>query len=83
MLYPLDVTKAQIQARIRQEFEKHRYVEDINVIDLLLFKGRTELEETLNQWKQTTHVMRFFNEDIYAKPKPQTFLEKFYTSNYA
>ena len=81
-LYSLDVSSRQIRNRVRQEFEKNRYISDIKIIDRLLFKGRQELEETMNQWKQKTHVMRYFKEDTYAPPKPQTFLEKFYTGRF-
>jgi NADH dehydrogenase (ubiquinone) 1 alpha subcomplex subunit 6 len=81
-LYALEVSSRQIRSRVRQEFEKHRYVSDTKVIDRLLFKGRQEYEETMNQWKQKTHVMRYFNEDPYAPRKPETFLEKFYAGRF-
>ncbi|KAJ3254299.1 NADH dehydrogenase 1 alpha subcomplex subunit 6 ndufa6 [Boothiomyces macroporosus] len=77
-IYQLDITSAAIRRRVRQEFETNRYVRDSQVIDILLFKGRVELEETLNHWKQKTHVMRFFPNDEYAQPKPVDFLNKFY-----
>ncbi len=78
-MYGIDLTSREIRRRVRKEFEKNRYVTDINIIDRLVFKGRTEFEETVNQWKQKTHIMRYFNEDEYAPRKPVTFLEKFYS----
>ncbi|EGF82234.1 hypothetical protein BATDEDRAFT_7145, partial [Batrachochytrium dendrobatidis JAM81] len=68
-IYKLDITSRTLRARIRQEFEKHRFVTDLQVIDILLFKGRTEYEETMNFWKQKSHVMRFFSNDPYQTTK--------------
>lgn len=68
-----------MRTKIRQEFEKNRYVSDLQTIDILLFKGRTEYEETMNMWKQKTHVMRYFDELDNRGTKPLNgFLDKFY-----
>jgi NADH dehydrogenase (ubiquinone) 1 alpha subcomplex subunit 6 len=75
----LDISAALVRTKIRQEFEKHRYVNDLQTIDILLFKGRTEFEETMNMWKQKTHVMRYFDElDNRSTKKLNGFLDKFY-----
>ncbi|KAJ3395611.1 hypothetical protein HDU92_005433 [Lobulomyces angularis] len=76
--YNLDISTPQVRQRIREEFEKYRYVNDIRVIDRLLFKSRTEYEETINMWKQKTHVMRYFNDNSYEVPKSNNFLDNFY-----
>lgn len=79
-LYHLEIGSRVVQQRIRKEFEKNRYVRDLSIVDILLFKGRIELEETLNLFKQPTHVMRYF-EDSFSQttpPKPRDFLSKFY-----
>jgi NADH dehydrogenase (ubiquinone) 1 alpha subcomplex subunit 6 len=74
----LEVTERTLKRRIRQEFEKHRFVKEVATIDILLFKGRIDFEETLNSWKQPTHIMRYFPTDEYAEPKTQDFLTNFY-----
>lgn len=66
----------QCRAKLRQEFEKHKDVTDIRVIDMLVIKGRMELQETVEKWKQECHMMHYWNDAI--KPKKQKdFLSKF------
>ncbi|KAI8924074.1 hypothetical protein BC831DRAFT_467447 [Entophlyctis helioformis] len=77
-MYKLDITPRAVRYRIRQEFEKNRFVRNLSIIDILLFKGRTEFEETLNFWKQKTHVMRFFANEAAHERKADDFLGKFY-----
>lgn len=61
--------------KIREEFAKNRHISDLNVIDALAFKGRSELQETLQHWKQKAHILRFF----VAKPEGgSAFLDRFY-----
>jgi NADH dehydrogenase (ubiquinone) 1 alpha subcomplex subunit 6 len=74
----LEITSNTLTKRIRQEFEKNRFVKDLSLIDILLFKGRIELEETMNLWKQPSHVMRYFTNDEYKAPKTRDFLTNFY-----
>ena len=61
-IYKLEIDSKQVQQRVRQEWQKNRFIRDLNVIDILLFKGRAELEETLNIWKVGDGVLihRFF-----------------------
>eukprot|EP00842_Homolaphlyctis_polyrhiza_P005410 jgi/Hompol1/5870/HPOL_000120-RA len=78
-MYRLEVSPRTLRERIRQEYEKHRYVRNLSIIDVLLFKGRIEYEETLNFWKQKSHVMRFFSNEAYdSNKKAGDFLGKFY-----
>jgi NADH dehydrogenase (ubiquinone) 1 alpha subcomplex subunit 6 len=80
-IYKLEVTETQCRRRIRQEFEKHKFVKDVQVVDILLFKARQELEESLNCFKQPTHIMRFFPNDEYAALPSNDFLTLFYNGN--
>ncbi|GAO45882.1 NADH dehydrogenase, alpha subcomplex, subunit 6 [Saitoella complicata NRRL Y-17804] len=77
-LYQLDLPLSVVRSKIRAEFEKHRFVQDLPVIDMLLFKGHSEYQETANFWKQKTHVMRYFmEEESPARRLPDTFLGRF------
>lgn len=78
--YNLPQTTPIVRAKIRAEFEKHKNVKDLAVIDRLIFKSRTEYEETINSWKQKTHVLRYFEDGVVylQDPAPKGFLEKFY-----
>lgn len=58
--YQLDMTRTEMRVRIKQEFQKHMSVKDAKVLDLLVFKGTTELEEAKLLWKTKSHVVRFF-----------------------
>jgi NADH dehydrogenase (ubiquinone) 1 alpha subcomplex subunit 6 len=42
--YALVIPVSAVRSRIRQEFERHRYVQELPVIDVLLFKGLAEYQ---------------------------------------
>lgn len=62
-LYALNLSPAVLRAKFRTAFEANRGVKDIAVYDLLLHKGYVEYQETVNMWKQQSHVMRWFAEE--------------------
>jgi len=77
-LYVLELPASAVRAKIRQEFEKHRFVKDLPAIDMLVFKGTAEFQETLNYWKQEGHIMQYFKtEEEPLMKRPQSFLGKF------
>lgn len=43
-MYSLNIPVSAIRTKIRQEFEKHRYVKQLNVIDVLLFQSNAEFQ---------------------------------------
>ncbi|XP_053686760.1 NADH dehydrogenase [ubiquinone] 1 alpha subcomplex subunit 6-like [Sabethes cyaneus] len=74
--YDIPKTVQQCRAKLREEFLRHRDVTDVRVIDMLIFKGHMDLKETVNRWKQKSHLMRYWKES--QEPKPTDFLTKFY-----
>ncbi|MBE3042984.1 hypothetical protein IMZ48_10520, partial [Candidatus Bathyarchaeota archaeon] len=113
-MYNMPLPVSTIRTRMRQEFEKHRYVNKLPVVDVLLLKNNTEyqvrptmpadrtypprqagrgseggtsrlltwlrkLQETMNFWKQMTHVMSYFKEENFRGDKrlPSSFMEGF------
>lgn len=76
---------------MRQEFERHRYVNQLKTVDVLLFNSHqefqvhhepirliveedmlTSVQETLNFWKQLSHVLKYFRAEEEPKARLQS-----------
>ncbi|KAK1927417.1 hypothetical protein DB88DRAFT_477947 [Papiliotrema laurentii] len=77
-LYALSVPPSMVRLKIRQDFERNKYVDNLDVINMLLLKNQQEYQETMNGWKQEPHIMHWFKPYEEA-PVPTTFLDKFYS----
>ncbi|TVY51878.1 NADH-ubiquinone oxidoreductase 14.8 kDa subunit [Lachnellula cervina] len=62
-MYSLNIPVPQLRTKMRQEFERHRYVNQMGVVDMLLFQSHAEFQETLNYWKQLPHILKYFRAD--------------------
>uniref|UniRef100_A0A8C0XLZ3 Uncharacterized protein n=1 Tax=Castor canadensis TaxID=51338 RepID=A0A8C0XLZ3_CASCN len=60
--------------KVREVFMKNAHVTDPRVVDLLVIKGKMELEETMCG-SSGQHLMWFFHET--ESPRPKDFLSKF------
>lgn len=67
-LYQMELPVSTVRSKVRQEFERNRYLSDLPTIDVLLFKGQVEYQELNNFWKQQTHVMKYVEADHYSQP---------------
>ena len=59
----MKIPSRKIQQRIRLDFEKNKDIQDLNLINILIFKGTAELIETHNVWKQKNHMYNYFERD--------------------
>ncbi|CAZ82535.1 unnamed protein product [Tuber melanosporum] len=76
--YLLHLPASAIRAKIRQEFERHRYVQQLPVVDVLITKSNMELQETMNYWKQIPHIMKYFR----TEEDPRTRLSSNFMNNF-
>ncbi|KAI4740326.1 NADH dehydrogenase, alpha subcomplex, subunit 6 [Aureobasidium sp. EXF-12298] len=86
-MYSLNMPVSAIRTKMRQEFERHRYVQQLKTVDVLLFNSHQEYQpnfdplstqETLNFWKQLTHVLKYFRAEEDPKAAlPKNFIQGF------
>ncbi|EME43532.1 hypothetical protein DOTSEDRAFT_63728 [Dothistroma septosporum NZE10] len=77
-MYSLNMPVSALRTKMRQEFERHRYVSQLKTTDVLLFNSHQEFQETLNFWKQLTHVLKYFRAEEDPKAAlPKNFIQGF------
>ncbi|KAL1590783.1 hypothetical protein WHR41_00586 [Cladosporium halotolerans] len=77
-MYTLNMPVSAIRTKMRQEFERHRYVSKLKTVDVLIYNSHAEFQETLNFWKQMSHVLKYFRAEEDPKARlPKTFIDGF------
>ncbi|KAK4448529.1 NADH-ubiquinone oxidoreductase [Podospora aff. communis PSN243] len=78
-MYSVPKPVSTIRTRIRQEFERNRFVNKLSVIDVLIFRSHADYQETMNFWRQTTHIMSYFKEENFRGERalPSSFMAGF------
>ncbi|KAK4227914.1 hypothetical protein QBC38DRAFT_454769 [Podospora fimiseda] len=78
-MYSVPHPVSAIRTRMRQEFERNRFVNKLSVIDVLLMKSNVDYQETMNFWRQTNHIMNYFKQENFRGEKrlPANFMEGF------
>ncbi|KAL3427073.1 complex 1 protein [Phlyctema vagabunda] len=77
-MYSLNMPVSALRTKMRQEFERHRFVKDQKAVDVLLFQSHAEYQETLNYWKQLPHILKYFRpEEDPTSQLPKNFMSGF------
>jgi len=77
-MYSLGMPVSQLRTKMRSEFERHRYVNQIRTVDKLLYESHAEFQETLNYWKQLPHILKYFRQEEDPTARlPQNFMTGF------
>ncbi len=57
-MYSLNMPVSKIRTKLRSEYEKHRYVNQLNVVDVLLFQGHSEFQVSASKCLQEEVLAR-------------------------
>jgi len=77
-MYSLNMPVSSIRTKVREEFEKHRYVNQLQAVDVLIAQSDMEFQETLNYWKQLATIMKYFRKEEDPKARfPRNFMSGF------
>ncbi|KAI9683120.1 MAG: hypothetical protein M1829_005911 [Trizodia sp. TS-e1964] len=77
-MYGMNLPVSALRTKVRQEFERHRFVNQLGVVDVLLTKSNSEFQETLNYWKQLPHILKYFRAEEDPRVRlPDNFMKGF------
>ena len=67
-MYSLNLPVSDLRTKVRQEFERHRYVNKLPVVDMLLFQSHSEFQVycTASE-RRGFHAEKLSNEIIFAR----------------
>ena len=58
-MYSLNMPVSAIRTKIRQEFERHRYVSQLKTVDVLLFNSHQEYQVS-SHYRKHDHLIPWF-----------------------
>jgi len=75
--YKLPYTDVEIKLALKKQYMKNAHVQDIRIIDRLIYHAETELKSVKETWTPTWTARNvLFAEQI--EPRPKDFLSKFF-----
>eukprot|EP00515_Schizochytrium_aggregatum_P013022 CAMPEP_0202088404 /NCGR_PEP_ID=MMETSP0964-20121228/38512_1 /ASSEMBLY_ACC=CAM_ASM_000500 /TAXON_ID=4773 /ORGANISM="Schizochytrium aggregatum, Strain ATCC28209" /LENGTH=116 /DNA_ID=CAMNT_0048656421 /DNA_START=99 /DNA_END=449 /DNA_ORIENTATION=- len=86
-VFDMEMPERELRLRVRDLFRKHDHIEDPRVVEFLLHRGELDLEETVEVWKQKSHLYRLLGMDETETARPvelqgeSAFLRSFYANN--
>jgi NADH dehydrogenase (ubiquinone) 1 alpha subcomplex subunit 6 len=76
-LYDINMEPAEARLAVQAFFRQNATVKDPRVIDMLISKASMELEETLMQWKQKTHLVTMLDNGIKLKNQKEVVFDEY------
>lgn len=55
-MYSLGIPVSGIRTKVRQEFEKHRYVQQLSAVDVLLYKSHAEFQVRITPFSSLCQI---------------------------
>ena len=55
-MYSLNMPVSQVRTKVRQEFERHRFVSQLPVVDMVLAQGHMEFQVSVDLFEQQEEV---------------------------
>lgn len=53
-----------LRDRVKAEFRRNEDLNDLHMIDIAIFRGEQELDETVKMFKTPTHVWRYIDPEV-------------------
>lgn len=77
-LYDIPLPVGEIRRRLANAFRKNADIKDPRVVHLMVQKGYMELEETLQQFKQKSHLMNLLEANSVVKEPEKDYIQRFF-----
>ncbi|XP_060520261.1 NADH dehydrogenase [ubiquinone] 1 alpha subcomplex subunit 6-like [Cylas formicarius] len=73
--YDLPFMEKVYRQKLREEFTKHKCIDDIRIIDMLVIKSHMDLKEIIENWSPKKVLAQHMKE--WFEPKPKNFVSRF------